>query len=453
MTTTPPKIEDPQSPSFKVMRRIGLFYSILTWFFLVFTSLVAFFDATRGYWFVVPAILYGLLIYFFPKLRYQPGQGFVIEWQTSIYWRSRYHKPLITRILFVAGSLGLIAWMNYYDGSFVSLYFILFGHTIGLLDWKLGIPAYLVEFFVLLVVNGLFDPNTTDYGGLIGVSISCLTVLPTVIIIVALIKTRHKSEELIQELTATKAQLEEALIHEKEVAVLRERDRMAREMHDVLGHALVLVAVKIEAAQRLQSVNPERAANELEATKELVRQSMTDLRASLAELRSPALADVTKPLALALGEWATHTATEGHFTIECKFEPGLEKLPVPVQDVLWRVGREAVLNIVKHAHAKNVELNLCRKDNQVLLSVADDGVGIPRLAEGQARLESEGHYGMRGMRERLEALNGRLNVQPNPSGKGTLVLAVIPLPSLEESPPEHLKRTLFSNSIRIPESN
>jgi signal transduction histidine kinase len=453
MATTLPKIEDSQSPSFKVVRRIGLFYSVLTWFFLVLTSLLAFFDATRGYWFIIPAILYGLLIYFFPKLRYQPGQGFIIEWQTSIYWRSRYYKPFITRILFVAVSLGLITWMNYYNGNFVSLYFVLFGHTIGLLDWKLGVPAYLIEFFVLLVVNGLFDPNTTDYGGLIGLSISCITVLPTVIIIVALIKTRHKSEELIQELTATKAQLEEALVHEKEVAVLRERDRMAREMHDVLGHALVLVAVKIEAAQRLQTVNPERAANELEATKELVRQSMTDLRASLAELRSPALADANRPLAQALQEWAARTAGEGHFAIECNFGPDLEKLPVPVQDVLWRVGREAVLNIVKHARAKNVELNLGRKDNQVLLSVADDGVGIPRLAEGQARLEIEGHYGMRGMRERLETLGGHLTVRPNPSGQGTLVLASIPLPPPEESPPEHLKRTLFSNSIQLPEGN
>jgi signal transduction histidine kinase len=451
MSNVAPEIESEQY-SFKVLKGIGLFYTILTWFFLVFTSILAFFDSNKGYWFIIPVVLYGLLIYFFPKIIYQPGQGFSINWRVSIYWRSRYSRPFIVRLFFIVASLGLIAWMNYYSSSFISLYFILFGHTIGLLDWKLGIPFYVVELFVMLVDNGLFDPNTTDYGGLIGISISGITVLPTVIIIVALIKARHKSEELIRELTVTKAQLEEALAHEKEVAVLRERDRMAREMHDVLGHALVLIAVKIEAAQRLQTVSPERAATELEATKELVRQSMTDLRASLAELRSPALTDASKPLALALSEWATRTAREGHFAIECNFEPGIENLPVPVQDTLWRVGREAVLNIVKHARAKKVELNLFCKDNQVFLAVGDDGVGIPRLAEGQARLEIEGHYGMRGMRERLEALNGHLTVRPNPAGKGTLVLAAIPLPPPEESPPEHLKRTLFSDFIQVPEN-
>ena len=96
--------------------------------------------------------------------------------------------------------------------------------------------------------------------------------------------------------------MEEALAKEKEVAVLRERNRMAREMHDVLGHALVLVAVKIEAAQRLQAVDPVRATAELDATKELVRQSMTDLRVSLADLRSPALEADDQPLTQALGD-------------------------------------------------------------------------------------------------------------------------------------------------------
>jgi signal transduction histidine kinase len=255
-----------------------------------------------------------------------------------------------------------------------------------------------------------------------------------IVMMTALIGSRLRSEALVVELRATKAQLEEALQTEKEVAVLRERARLAREMHDVLGHALVLVAVKIEAAQRLQSVDPARAAAELEATKQLVRQSMAELRASLADLRSPEFEAGGKPLSSALEDWATHIAGEGNFTIRCTVDPSTDKFPIPVQDALWRVGREAVLNVLKHARARTAELNLFTKDNEVFLTVSDDGVGIPHLADGTARLEVDGHYGMRGMRERVEALAGHLTLRPGRDGRGTMVIASVPLPANGERP-------------------
>lgn len=217
-------------------------------------------------------------------------------------------------------------------------------------------------------------------------------------------------------------------------------------MHDVLGHALSLVAVKIEAAQRLQAVDPERASAELDATKELVRQSMSDLRASLADLRSPTFEVGTKPLSQALREWSVRTAKEGGFSIEADFEPEIDALPAPIQDALWRVGREAVLNVVKHARAQRVEIYAFRKDDKAYLSVGDDGVGIPHLAEGSARLEVEGHYGLRGMRERLEALGGQLAVKPGHDGHGTLILANVPLPPAEKPPAERLRDRLSPTS-------
>ena len=70
---------------------------------------------------------------------------------------------------------------------------------------------------------------------------------------------------------------------------MRERTRLAREMHDTIGHALVLISVKLEAAQRLRERDPERCDHELESTKQIARETMTALRASIADLRSPAL--------------------------------------------------------------------------------------------------------------------------------------------------------------------
>ena len=175
---------------------------------------------------------------------------------------------------------------------------------------------------------------------------------------VFLIKSRMESEHLVQELKATKQKLEEALVKEQEVAILLERNRMAREMHDILGHALVLVSVKLEAAQRLQAVDQERANQEFNAVKDLVRQSMCDLRKSLADLRSPAIEVGDKPLVESLQEWAVGGSTHANFKVETLFEPGIEKLSLDIQQALGQVGREALMNVVKHARANRVEVKI-----------------------------------------------------------------------------------------------
>jgi len=87
-------------------------------------------------------------------------------------------------------------------------------------------------------------------------------------------------------------------------------------------------------------------------------------------------------------------------------------------------------------------VNLFCKHSTAFLSVADDGVGIPHLGEGRARLEVDGHYGLRGMRERLEALGGSLAIRPGRQGRGTLVLASVPLPASEPAPAQRIRARL-----------
>ncbi len=413
-----------------VVHNARLYFTAMTWAALIISTAVAIINTTDAdYFYLIPVGVYALFLSFFRYLNYVPGRGWVKAERWSIWKRTSGESELSRRVLFIGIGFLLIFWMNFYSVSFVSMYFVLLGYTMGLLAWRASIPVAAMEMFVLLLQNSRLGVE-----GLISISISIIFAFFNIIVIVALINSRQKSEALVQELKETQAKLQEAHSQEKELAVFRERDRMAREMHDVLGHALVLVAVKIEASQRLQAVDPARAAAELNATKELVRQSMADLRTSLAELRSSALEAADKPMTQALGEWAALTAKEGKFTFQSSFEPGIEDIPAPIQDALWRVGREALLNVVKHAQARQVELNVFCKDNTVFLSVGDDGTGIPLLAENQARLEVEGHYGIRGMRERLELLGGKLLVRPGREGRGTLILASIPLPPASAPP-------------------
>jgi signal transduction histidine kinase len=189
-------------------------------------------------------------------------------------------------------------------------------------------------------------------------------------------------------------------------------------MHDSLGHALVLIAMQIEVAQRLRASEPDRAEAQLEETKALVRASMSDLRRSLAGLRLPALDE--QPFTAAVGELAAELERTG-VEVCVSIEDGADALERPVQEALYRVAQEALANVARHAHARHTALFLAISAETARLDVGDDGVGL-----GAAPRAQGGHYGVVGMRERVEALGGTLSLGPGPEG-GTLLRATVPV--------------------------
>lgn len=148
------------------------------------------------------------------------------------------------------------------------------------------------------------------------------------------------------------------------------------ELHDTLGHALALVSVKLEAAQRLRERDPQRCDHELEATREIVRNSMNELRASIANLRSPALE--REPACRAISRYAREMAQRIGLRVSYDLHPAIEGLPEPIEETLWKVGQEVLTNIEKHAQASNVLLHISRQDGHIVMRIQDDGVGLPR---------------------------------------------------------------------------
>jgi signal transduction histidine kinase len=232
-------------------------------------------------------------------------------------------------------------------------------------------------------------------------------------------KQNTERDRLFSELEAAHEQLRLASAHEAELAALRERNRLAREMHDSLGHALVLIAIKIEAAQRLQAVAPGRAAQEWEDTKALVRSTMTELRHSLAGLRLPALEE--RPLRAALLDMTFEVGRTAHVDITSDVSSTADDFDRDTQETIYRVAQEGLANVAKHARAQRAWLTLTVDARCVSLTVADDGIGLAAAPRNTA-----GHYGVRGMRERIEALHGILTLGPRLEG-GTVLQAEIPL--------------------------
>jgi len=231
--------------------------------------------------------------------------------------------------------------------------------------------------------------------------------------------TSAERAELITKLQAAQKELELARARDAELAVLRERERLARDLHDSLGHGLVTLTVQLEAAQRLYPVDPARASALLDEMKTLTRTSMGQLRRSLAGLRAPGLGE--RPLAQAIAELCTEVASRAGCKVDYQAAAEAAPLPPAVAEALWRTAQEGLANVEKHSRARTARVTLEPGPRTAAVRVSDDGVGLP--AEAEAR---PGHYGLRGLRERVEGLGGAFTAARSEPA-GTTIETRIPL--------------------------
>ncbi len=357
-----------------------------------------------------------------------------------VFNRSDSWPPPFRRAIIFWGSIYLcITILSLIDNNFTYAYFITLGLCFALFAARRLIVMAGATFLSFCLLQGLFFPPFTQntFATLIGIGISFLSMSLFALWMQHLISERFERIQLLDQLTRANTELQgaqhrlaETAAQEQELAVLRERTRLAREMHDTVGHALVLISIKLEAAQRLRERDPERCERELEATKEIARATMNELRASIANLRSPALEH--EPASRALSHYAQDMAQRAGIPLSFDLDADVDALPERVEETLWRVGQEALANIEKHAHARHVQLSTSRRDGSILMAISDDGVGLPaeliRQSEnGEAICASPaGHFGLSGMVERVESINGHISIRPGQE-RGTTIEVELPL--------------------------
>lgn len=188
------------------------------------------------------------------------------------------------------------------------------------------------------------------------------------------------------------------------LATVAERERIARDLHDVLGHTLSLITLKSELARKLVDRDPERAKLEMQDVENTSRAALADVREAIRGYRSEGL---FAELARARAALETAGVTLQANTVQVQLSPAQES-------VLALALREAVTNVVRHAEAQKCEVLLIQRDSRCRLEIADDGVGLD-APEGN---------GLRGMRERLQSLGGSLE---RLTGKGTRLVIEVPL--------------------------
>jgi two-component system sensor histidine kinase DesK len=199
-------------------------------------------------------------------------------------------------------------------------------------------------------------------------------------------------------------QLAESREDARRLAVTAERERISRDVHDLLGHTLTLVAVKADLAGKLVERDPVAARAEIEEIRLAARKALADVRAAVTAMRATTLsAEVAS---------ARHALATADVTLDAQVP--LEELPPAVETALAFVLREATTNIVRHAQASRCQLRFQREPAEVVMEIRDDGRGVSG---------PEGN-GVRGMRERVAMLGGTLQLA---GSEGAVITARVPL--------------------------
>jgi signal transduction histidine kinase len=294
-------------------------------------------------------------------------------------------------ILVLFGPLILVSWQ--YNLISVAVYCV----STALLD--------LVLYLILAYAGGI------RYAGVLGlVFVRSLLFALVGFVVVRLVRAQREQR---QALARANAQLAHYATTLEQLATSRERNRLARELHDTLAHTLSGVAVQLEAARALWAGDPEGAQDMVTRSLAATRDGLREARRAIQSLRASPLQDLG--LALAVRTLATSTAERAGLSLSLQVSDEVGDLTPVVEQGVYRIAGEALENAARHAAASQVTVRLARAGGRLMLTVADDGCGFDATEPVE-----EDRYGLRGMRERAGMMGGALDIESQP-GTGTTV--------------------------------
>jgi signal transduction histidine kinase len=216
-----------------------------------------------------------------------------------------------------------------------------------------------------------------------------------------------------QALQEANQKLERYVATLEQLTVSRERNRVARELHDTLAHTLSGVAVQLEAVESLWTSDRRQARGILRHSLRATRDGLTETRKAIQALRATPLEDLG--LCRALRDYAEAAAGRAGFQLQLELPEQPAGLPAEVEQCFYRIGQEAIENVVRHAETKTVRVSLVQAGAGLHMEIADDGIGFDPQAASPGP-----HFGLQGMDERAQAIHAVLDVASRPGG-GTCV--------------------------------
>jgi len=275
---------------------------------------------------------------------------------------------------------------------------------------------------VLVIVGPeLSLPESTDTGIL-------LIIVQTIILLIVGYATSDLVSRLrIQQhaLEAANAQLRDQASTQVELTISRERNRMARELHDTLAHTLSGLTVQLQAIKAYWDIEPTTAKEKLDDALGTTRAGLKETRNALKALRATPLDDLG--LALAIRQQAEAAADRANLDLQLSITEPLPLLAPDVTHCLYRVAQEAITNVVYHANARTLSVAIRSNGEGTQLTVADDGMGF------DPNQDHPNHWGLAGMAERAQLAGGHLSIESQVDS-GTTVNLHIPTHSISGHP-------------------
>lgn len=225
---------------------------------------------------------------------------------------------------------------------------------------------------------------------------------------------RLKVEKMAEELMQANKRLRDYAGKVEELTLIKERNRLAREIHDGLGHSLTTINMQLKASQAILTKDPDKAKEMVGSALKITSNALDEVRDSIFAMRSSAESPLT--LEDQLKELISHSEPSG---IRASFKMvGKERELTPKTEyTLYRTAQESLNNILKHSNANHLWMTLDFSiPKTTRLTIRDDGVGSDQLDEG---------YGMKGLRERVSLVGGKINFESS-RGKGLTVIIEVP---------------------------
>ncbi len=249
-------------------------------------------------------------------------------------------------------------------------------------------------------------------------------ILSTAIQTVSFLVIGYFINALMTQLRAQQDSLEQAnaqLVHYastlEHLTISRERNRLARELHDTLAHTLSALTVQLEAVKAYWHVDSTAAQAMLDKSLDATRSGLQETRRALKSLRASPLDDLG--LSLALRRMVESAAKRANLALDLALSEQIPSLSPDVEQCIYRVAQEAVANVTHHANAKNLQVYLNFNHQEIVLLVHDDGLGF----EEQPGQNGD-HFGLSGMRERAQLVGGQVTIDSQP-GQGTTIRLTI----------------------------
>lgn len=274
--------------------------------------------------------------------------------------------------------------------------------------------------FPLVNADAYFEVYTSTTRGLLQVGINFLDIINLLFFILFLMiyiaNEVQENERMTQELIMVHQvnhELENYAAVSEKIAEDKERKRLAREIHDTLGHALTGIAAGVDACIAMIDINPEATKKQLMVISKVVRQGIVDVRNSLNKLRPGALEQ--HGFKGAIENMIEEFTSVSDLTISLDYRLDKVYFENTKEDILFRVIQESVTNAVRHGDATHIDISLYIEDNSLYLKIQDNGQGCEEIHYG---------FGLKQMKERLGMINGKVAYDGH---HGFLTIVTIPL--------------------------